>query len=295
MTAKADALFERVTADMIAAIESGAGEWEMPWMRLARAHVSNLNRPYRGFNVWILADAAARKGVSSNQWGTYRAWSKMGEGYHVARGETGTEIILWKQATRKPKPGEDKPTSYLLATTFHVFAREQVRDADDVPLPELDAGVLNDHERLDAAEKYFAEIGADWREGGDRAYYAPVGDYIAIPQLAQFDEPASFYSTLAHEHVHWTGHESRLKRELRNRFGDEAYAMEELVAELGAAFFSAQMGIAQAKRKDHSSYLSHWLSVLKADPKALLSTSSKAQAALDYLNRAAGYEIADDE
>jgi antirestriction protein ArdC len=295
MTDKADTLFERVTADMIAAIEAGAGTWEMPWMRLARQHVSIEGRAYRGINVWILADAAARRGFSSNQWGTYRAWD--GRENHVRRGEKGTEVVLWKTWTPKAKQADDKPRSRLYATTFHVFAREQVNGPDDGPLPPLPVDTLSSHERLEGAEKFFAPIGADIREGGDRAFYAPAGDYIGIPLLEQFDSPESYYSTLAHEHVHWTGHESRLNRNLHNRFGDQAYAMEELTAELGAAFFSAQMGIAQAKRQDHSSYLASWLKVLKADPKALMSTSSKAQAALDHLNTLAGFDtaIADDE
>jgi antirestriction protein ArdC len=105
--------------------------------------------------------------------------------------------------------------------------------------------------------------------------------------MNQFAEPEGYYATLAHEHVHWTGHKDRLARDLHNRFGSEAYAMEELVAELGAAFIGAQLQIEPAIRTDHIQYLKHWIGVLKTDPKAIVSVASKAQAAVDFLNTAA--------
>ena len=160
-----------------------------------------------------------------------------------------------------------------------MFAREQT-DAPAWEPPEP----LTDHARHDAAEMFFAAIDANVRYGGDRAFYAPVQDFIQMPLFGQFPIRDHFYSTLAHEHTHWTGHESRLNRDLKGRFGSESYAMEELCAELGAAFIGAQLGLDQAVRKDHAQYLSHWLSVLRSDPKALVTVTSKAQAALDHLN-----------
>jgi antirestriction protein ArdC len=281
---KADDLYARVTAQIVEQIEAGAGTWEMPWRQLGRQDTSlTTGKPYRGINTLILGLTRFDRGYSSCQWGTFKAWAA--KGHHVRRGQKGTQIFFWDTWTPKPAGPDDEPKSRLVAKTFFVFAREQIDDENDCPLPPLELPETDTPERVDRAEEYFAAIGADVRVGGDRAYYASVQDYIAIPALEQFTEAADYYSTLAHEHTHWTGHESRLKRELRNRFGSEAYAMEELVAELGAAFWCAQMGLSQAPRPDHSQYLSHWLQVLKTDAKALLTSCSQAQKAMDHLNQ----------
>ncbi len=122
-----------------------------------------------------------------------------------------------------------------------------------------------------------------WHIGGNRACYIPADDRILIPHIAQFDEAAHYYSTLAHEHIHRTGHPSRINRDLTGRFGDDAYAVEELIAELSAAFTCAEVGITPAIRDDHAPYLSHWLRILRADPRTLWSIANQAQAATDHL------------
>jgi antirestriction protein ArdC len=288
---KAEALYERVTNELIAAIEAGAGEWEMPWQRLAstKAPTSlSTGKPYKGVNWWILALTQLDKGYSSNIWGTYKGWGEQGDDVSVRKGEKAEWAILWKQADPSAKRRAENPDAkpFLLARAFPVFNRDQVDG-----LPPLEPTVpLSEHERHDAAEAYFAAIGADVREGGDRAYYAPVKDCIAIPAIQQFPNRDHYYTTLGHEHTHWTGHESRLKRDISNRFGDQAYAAEELIAELGAAFFGAQMGLDPAVRKDHSSYLAAWLKILKADSKAIVTAASQAQKALDFLNTAACWQ-----
>lgn len=285
---KADDLFTQITNDLIRAIEEGAGEWKMPWHKLTRQPRSADGRKYRGINVWILGMTAEAKGYHSHQWATYNQWGD--HGAQVLKGEKASHAILWKQAepSKAVKAKDPDAKGYLLSRAFAVFAREQT---DAPPLePEIP---MAEHERHEAAEEFFSAIGADVRYGGDRAFYATVGDFIQVPLIGQFPMRDHFYSTLAHEHTHWTGHETRLNRELKNRFGDEAYAMEELCAELGAAFIGAQLGLDPAVRQDHSSYLKSWLSVLKADPKALITVTSKAQAALDHLNKLAAPEVAD--
>jgi antirestriction protein ArdC len=91
--------------------------------------------------------------------------------------------------------------------------------------------------------------------------------------------------------VHWTGHRSRLGRDLSGRFGDHAYGAEELVAELGAAFWCAHFGMAQVTRDDHAAYLADWLRLLRADTRALVSACSHAQHAVDHLNVLAGHIV----
>ncbi len=122
------------------------------------------------------------------------------------------------------------------------------------------ADPVDEPARLASADRYFERVAASVVYGGDLACYVPAADIIRLPELARFDRPADFYSTSAHEHVHWTGHRSRLDRDLSGRFGDRAYGAEELIAELGAAFWCAQFQLEQATRADHAAYLGDWLS-----------------------------------
>ena len=126
-------------------------------------------------------------------------------------------------------------------------------------------------------------IGADLRHGGNRAYYSPASDHIQMPPFQAFAENVSYYSTLAHEHTHWTAKSERCDRQLGKRFGDSAYAAEELIAELGAAFVCAHLGLSTEPREDHAQYINSWLKVLKADKRAIFTAASKAQQAADYL------------
>jgi antirestriction protein ArdC len=290
---KADALYDAVTNRIIAELEAGTpGEWKMPWKRLATSGAPksvSSGKGYRGINWWILGLAQQDRGYRSNWWATFNQWKEqLPEGAQVVRkGEKAEHVFLWKPTKRKDREtGEERDS--LFATTFAVFNADQIVDPPArfvVPPP-----VLTEHERIEACEAYFEAIGATVRVGGDRAYYAQVTDHIAVPTLSQFTNPEHYYSTLAHEHVHMTGHTSRLKRDLRGRFGDESYAMEELVAELGAAFFSAQMDIDQATRLDHTSYLANWLKVLKSDRKAIVTAAARASDAIEWLNKAADWQ-----
>jgi len=282
-------LFEKVTADLLAAIEEGASGWRMPWHQLAAGGTPRSidGRPYRGWNALVLAMTAADRGWSST-WATYRGWQR--HNCQVRRGERGTQVVLWK-----PTEGKDQETSEaesarsprsLLARTFTVFAAEQVDGAAPVLRPRLERP---ERERLAAADGYFAAIGSRVVLGGDRACYVPALDTIHLPAFEQFDRPSDFYSTSAHEHIHWTGHTDRLGRDLTGRFGDHAYGAEELIAELGAAFWCAQFQLAQATREDHAAYLGDWLALLRSDSRALVAACGQAQRAVDHLDKAAGW------
>jgi antirestriction protein ArdC len=143
-------------------------------------------------------------------------------------------------------------------------------------------------ERIDQADAFFRAIGSDLRHGGNQAYYSPSGDYVQMPPFAAFRESISYYSVLAHEHTHWTASAARCNRELGKRFGDNAYAAEELIAELGAAFTCAHLGLSTEPREDHAQYLQSWLRVLKADKRAIFTAASKAQQATDWMIQRAG-------
>jgi antirestriction protein ArdC len=166
---------------------------------------------------------------------------------------------------------------------YSVFNAAQVDDytpkADaEIPMPE----------RTAHADAFFTSIGATVRHGGNRAFYSSTSDHIQMPPFQAFTENVSYYSTLAHEHTHWTAPTSRCDRQLGKRFGDNAYAAEELIAELGAAFTCAHLGLSTEPREDHAQYINSWLRVLKADSRAIFTAASKAQHATDWLIARAG-------
>ena len=138
-------------------------------------------------------------------------------------------------------------------------------------------------ERIEQADAFFKSVGAVVRHGGNQAYYSPASDHIQMPPFQAFRENVSYYSTLAHEHTHWTATAGRCDRQLGKRFGDNAYAAEELIAELGAAFTCAHLGLSTEPRADHAAYINSWLKVLKADKRAIFTAASKAQQATDWL------------
>ena len=144
--------------------------------------------------------------------------------------------------------------------------------------------VLPEAERIGHAEAFFAAIGADIRHGGNRACYVPALDQIRMPPFEAFRDPVAYYATLAHEATHLTGHPSRCARDLRGRFGDEAYAAEELIAELGAAFLCADLALAPEPRPDHAAYVASWLNVLRDDKRAIFTAAAKAQQAADWMH-----------
>lgn len=274
-------LYAAVTAQVVAQIEAGAGQWRMPWHAIADAGepVNALTgKAYRGGNHLVFGMVAVAHGWVGS-WSTYKQWRELGA--QVRRGEKATHGVKWS-------PVEDKATGEqrLVPFCFSVFSAEQV-DGWEAPAPV----VRDTPERIAAADAFFSTIGADVRHGGNRAYYSPVSDYVALPDLAAFDRASDYYATTAHEHAHWSGHSSRLARDLSGRFGSDAYALEELVAELSSAFTCARLGISAVPRPDHAAYLASWLRVLRADSSALFHAASRAQAATDYLAERANVSI----
>lgn len=297
-------LYSEVTDNLVAQIEAGAGDWRKPWATQAAAGMpvnACTGHEYRGVNVLSLWGAGAAKGYPTAQWASFKQW--IAAGAAVRKGEKGTLIVYAGAFTPKGAEGASgagdasdvgQPTAEQRTRHFlrcsHVFNVAQVQaiegsgwTAPKAPeLPHLAS-------RIDAAEAFVAATRATIRHGGDRAFFAPELDYVGMPERAAFrDTPTStatenYYSTLLHELTHWTGHASRLAREFGKRFGSDAYAAEELVAELGAAFLCAQLGIAATPRADHAQYLANWLRVLKSDKRAIFTAAARASDASDYL------------
>jgi antirestriction protein ArdC len=287
---RSNELYERITRHIISAIEAGASDFIMPWHKWEQARDAPINaitgRPYRGLNVLLLWAAAELDGHTSGRWATFRQWSAAGA--QVRKGEKATAVMFWKSASAQDDDhdddDDDRPSGpRFVARTFHVFNSGQV---DGAPEPVTKRGLPAD-ERVAAAESFFRACGAAIEYGGDRAFYVPSKDKICVPRFEQFRDSAGFYSVLGHEHIHWTGAEHRLNRDLAGRFGTVSYALEELVAELGSAFICARLGLSLEPRPDHACYISSWLRVLRSDARAILTASSKAQAAADYLYAAA--------
>ena len=229
--------------------------------------------------------AAEAKGYSAGLWGTYRQWVAVGA--QVRKGETASYIVFYKPFEAKEDTAEDvdaETRARMFARATPVFAAEQV-DGYAIETPET----ADPFEIITAAETFVNATGAAITHGGDRAFYRPSTDSIQLPKRESFvgtrtSSPAeSYYSTVLHELTHWTAPAHRCDRQLGKRFGDQAYAMEELVAELGAAFLCADLQVTAEPRLDHAQYLASWLTVLKADKKAIFTAASKASAAASYL------------
>ncbi len=250
-------------------------------------------REYRGVDVLMLCAAAEITGYQDGRWATFKQWQQIGA--QVRRGEKGTPIFFYKEVPRRGASGADGPISgqfegaaaaeatgagtYLLAKTSTVLNAAQV-EGDRPPLrPELPGLAV----RLESAERFVAATGAVIVHGGDRAFYQPAEDRIQLPPPEQFRSSEGYYATALHELTHWSGHKSRLDRDLSGRFGTAAYAAEELVAEIGAAFLCVKAGVTAEPREDHAHYLKNWIAVLKADNRAIFTAASAAQKAADYL------------
>ena len=282
---KAD-IYQTVTDSIIAMLEAGV----RPWAPGHNAKACGLpviptranGEAYRGLNVALLWGAAEMKGYRHHTWMTFNQAKALGG--CVRKGEKSSPVVSWgtfkAQADDADESGEDGKAR-LFAKGYAVFNVEQI---DGLPASFYEPATVEPSEtRIARADAWAVATGADIRHGGSQAFYSPKGDFVQVPPFAAYGEPERYYSTLCHELTHWSGAKSRLDRQFGKRFGDRAYAFEELVAEMGAAFTCARLGIENETREDHASYLASWLNVLKADKRAIFTAASKAQAACDYL------------
>jgi antirestriction protein ArdC len=283
-------IYSRITNQIIAALEQGVKPWTQPWNAAhAAGHVSRPLRhngqPYGGINVLTLWASAMTGHFSAPIWMTFRQAIELGG--HVRKGEKGAPVVYANTISKTEadeSTGDDVERTIPFLKAYTVFNVEQIED-----LPghfyALAESTRNPDERIIDAERFFAASRADIRHGGDSAYYSPALDYIQMPPFDAFRDAQAYYATLAHETTHWTKHATRLDRDFgRKRFGDDGYAREELVAELGAAFLCADLGLALEDRADHAAYIGHWLSVLKDDKRAVFTAAAHAQRAADYLH-----------
>lgn len=283
-------LYEEVTRRIISQLEAGRFPWVQPWGRadggaavtpgLPRNALTG--RPYSGVNILILWGAVTNHGWPSQSWLTFR--QAVQAGGSVRKGERGTTAVYADSFTpeaereRAREAGEDAKAIPFLKrfTLFNVAQCEGLREglaADPVP--------LGAREIVPLAEEVIAASGVDFRIGGDKAFYVPAHDFVAVPPQSDFFVPVNYYRTALHELTHATGHVSRLDRKLMNGLGGKDYAREELVAEMGSAFLCAALGIVPTVR--HADYLAHWLELLKEDSRAIFRAASHASKAADWI------------
>jgi antirestriction protein ArdC len=280
-------IYRTITDKILLAMVSGIDPFVMPWHgvagRISRPKNAETSAFYRGINVLALWAEAALKDYGSNVWATYRQWQNLGA--QVRKGQRGAIIVFYKEiepndADTKEEPARPK----LIARASRVFNADQV-DGWKRPRIEIPSRV----EVLAQVEAFVAATKADIRQGGEVACYRTQDDFIQMPHPELFIGSATrtpteaYYAVVLHELTHWTGAAHRLNRQFGERSYGDAYAMEELVAELGAAFLCADLRITNDLRADHASYIQSWLKVLKNDRKAIFVAAGHASRATDYL------------
>jgi len=284
-------VYAEVTAKVVSLIETHGANWSKPWVGTAGSSslptsISS-GKQYTGINTVLLWAA----GRTDSRWGTYKAWAE--KGCQVRRGETATHIIFFKSLGIKEKQADGSSTDKTipLLKSFAVFCADQVDG-----LPVLEQAQPETAEQADArvalALDFVVRAGANIEvlSGSERAYYSATVDKIVVPSSDDFVGTAtssaieSFCGVVLHELVHWTGHSKRLARTFGASHGDANYAKEELVAELGATFLCADLGISTEPRADHAQYLASWLQVLKDDKRLIIRAASQASKAAAYLH-----------
>ena len=280
-------VYSTITNQILADLAQGVAPWTKPWIAgHAAGPVSRPLRhsfePYSGINTLVLWGTAVDRGYGAPIWMTFRQALELGGA--VRKGEKGTCVVYANRITRQETNdcGEDVERAIPFLKAYTVFNVEQIEG-----LPErftAAPAILSEDARIARAEAFLEATKASVVHGGDMACYDLVADRIRLPVFASFNSAHDYYATRGHETVHWTRHPTRLDRDFgRKTFGDEGYAREELVAELGAAFLCAELGVDLRPREDHAAYIGSWLKVLAGDKRAIFTAAAHAQKAVDYL------------
>jgi antirestriction protein ArdC len=282
-------IYTRITNQIVSHLERGVRPWVRPWN--AEHAVGPITRPlrhngkpYSGINVLSLWASAVAQNFAAPVWMTFKQAAELDA--HIRKGEKGSPVVYADTVRRKEtneKTGDEIERDIPFLKGYIVFNVEQIEGLPEAYYgkgsPNLDAAA-----RIDHAEKFFARLGASIRHGGNQAFYSIADDAIQMPPFESFHNADSYYATLAHEFTHWTGSKARLDRDFGgHRFGSEGYAVEELVAELGAAFLCADLELALEPREDHACYIATWLKVLAADNRAVFTVAWHAQRAAEFM------------
>jgi antirestriction protein ArdC len=268
-------VYEEVTNSIIEQLEKGAIPWQKPWVADGSADKNVITqKPYQGINRLILGMSGISKAYTVPVWASFKQWQQLGGS--VRKGEKGTKIVFYTPAEKVNKEGEKE--SYAVLKAYWVFNVSQVDGIEITPVAVTEKPFTANQ----LAEERIIKTGARISHGGDAAFFMPSQDRIQMPNKSAFENEASYYATAFHELTHWAGHETRLDRVKGKRFADPAYAFEELVAEMGAAFLCQDYGIQGELR--HAGYIQSWLKALRDDSKAVFKAAAYAQKAATYIN-----------
>ncbi len=292
--------YKEVTNKIIAALENNTRPWVQPWDGgILPIPMRHNNRLYQGISTLILWQAASDGGYNSPYWMTFKQAKLLGG--NIRKGEKAATIFYPSSCTlgnneeedkQKERSGQNLALNQEQKSIYKKFMKSyKVFNANQIDgLQEKYYKVLSTEnntkelERLPRLEEFVKNTKANIKHGGIRAYYRESSDHIQMPEMKLFKNSNAYYSTLCHELTHWSGSKERLNRNLwGKRFGDSGYAMEELVAELGAVFLCSLLGINPDAREDHAPYIASWLKVLKSDKRAIFNAASLAQSSSNYL------------
>ena len=272
-------IHQQITDQILAAMEQARSTGRRLWDSQPSLPLNlTTGKPYQGINTLILWAAGLRRSYASPYWLTYKQAADMGG--QVRKGEASELCVFYKpwESVETTGQGETEITKGAVLKSFRVFNLDQI---DGIKAPAKEErpafAAIEDAERILTASPAVIHI------GGSQAFYRPGTDTIHLPERERFTSPEAFYSVAMHEICHSTGHGSRLDRDFSGRFGTEAYAFEELIAELGSAFLNADLGILNATLPDHADYLSNWIAILKGDKKAILTAAAQASKAHGFI------------
>tara|TARA_R100001460_G_scaffold3504_1_gene10629 strand:+ start:2535 stop:3398 length:864 start_codon:yes stop_codon:yes gene_type:complete len=274
---KANDLYQQITNQVLDLMDKHGTDWVKPWSSKSMNHNKFSKTLYSGFNNLATAYSAMKNGFESTEWGTYKQWTQNG---YSLKGAKGTAIIFFTMVEREVDGDTER---FPLAKTYYIFNGDQVVGYEPEPVE------ITEEFTVERMDHIVSNSKVNLTHGGGTACYIPSTDSIRMPNKSDFtgtdtsDSQECYYSTLLHELGHWTGHKDRLNRNLNNRFGNQAYAFEELVAELSAVFSCARLGITLEPRVDNAKYLNGWKSMLRDDAKAIQKACALAQKATDYI------------
>lgn len=281
-------IYTTITNKIIADLEKGELTWRKPWS--AEHMAGNVmqplrwnNDPYTGINILVLWATAAEKGYASPYWMTFKQAIAMKGS--IRKGEKATQVVYADKFTKEEpdESGQLQTRVIPFLKSYNVFNVSQIEGLPEKYYQVIEPTVLNKEECNAEIERFFANTKADIYTG-TQACYRTMADKVEMPPFESFHGATEYYATLAHEMTHWTKHKTRLDRDFgRLKWGDEGYAKEELVAELGSCFLAADLGIEPELRPDHAAYIQNWLEVLKNDKKFIFSAASHAQKAVEHL------------
>lgn len=286
-TPRAD-VYERITQRIVEQLEQGTRPWMQPWGTCGTPvrPLRHNGVPYRGINAVLLWMEASERGYLSPYWMTYKQAQELGG--QVRKGEKSALVVYANaiERTETNEDGEEIEKRIPFMKGYSVFCADQIDGLPEHFYVKASAPEGSERkERIPHVDAFFANLGADIREGGNSAFYRIDADFIGMPAFDAFVSAEAHATTLGHECLHWTRHPSRLNRDFgRKIWGDEGYSREELCAELGSVFLAADLGLAIEPRDDHAAYIASWLTVLNGDKRAIFQAASHAECAVAFLH-----------